>query len=213
MKQKHSASYLARWYTILSTIALVSVFQALFFPRWPKVEPINSREIASLLTSSGLSAKLYSVQDPQRTYDIDKSSILSYRMNNGDTLRILHARVRERTNFNVQFISAENSAILLKSSKPTDFNTSTLEGRIGNQPALQTCLVKGSPRSPRHGLSFHELGDAVDQRDGNYSNLLFQIIGLRPNRSYDCYLITYISSSQQQITGPDWLGILETLNQ
>jgi hypothetical protein len=196
---------------LLLCFALPAVLQALFFPRWPTVQKISTGQFSPLLTEAGFDVVPFADEATKSNYHIAKSNIISYRMDNGNVLRIMHARVRERLNFSVKYISADNPSVLLKDSTLSKSNTFTLQGVVDNKPALQTCLVEDAAYQNSFGIGFQALGRAVDQRDGRSSLIPLQLIGMHPNRSYDCYLVTYIASGQRPIGQSEWISLLKAL--
>lgn len=211
MKLRLPSTPLARYFSILCCLAFIAALQAILLPRWPRVQSLDGDKFYNALADAGLKPTLLPSTEPQSNFDMSISNILGYQIANGNTLRIFHAQVRERLKFNVRDITSMSSSMQLKSPRPYAANSYTLVGAIDSKPAFQTCVVAGVPKSLSYGLGFESLGIAVDRRDGKPQQAPFQILGFRPNRSYDCYLVTVITSPGQDLSKSDWDVVLDAI--
>lgn len=206
-----SAPLLVRWYGVLAVLASLGAVQALVLPRWPRVENLATTPIEQALKRAGFTNTSLALLPPSRSYELASSSVPGFGLAEGRELRLVRASVRERKNMQIAFIGRDRPELALKTRQLQEGPPPTASGRVGNQAALQTCLVPGVQGPEAFGVTWLELPLAVDRLAVGPQATARRILGLQQNRAYECVLISLRSTDGTAIPLPIWRRLLHTL--
>lgn len=206
-------AFLIKWYFGISMLASVVVIKAVAFPEWPKAKPLDKAHVTESLKKSGLMPFKNNVLPGIRNYEYASSPTLVFSSTNGFELRLIRAQVRQRLNLNLTFITSQESN--LKVVRPIEYGDTpnSIKGSIMNNPTIQTCYVEGSGFP--NGFSTHadKLTKLVDHRSDGILSVIQRIIGLKPNRTYECILVTLTSKKGEPINLYQWHKILKIISE
>jgi hypothetical protein len=189
---------LVRWYGVLAALACLAALQALVLPRWPRVQELRRAPIELALRQAGFLPVALPNLPASRSYELASSATLGYRLQGGLQLRLRSGAVRERKNVQIAFIGRDRPELALQ--------------QLGNQPALQTCLIPGAPLVDAFGVTWEQVPLAVDRLAAGSKASALRILGLQPNRSYQCVLISLRSHQGEPIPVPTWHRLLDALH-
>jgi hypothetical protein len=205
------ASLLVRWYGTLAAIASLAALQALVLPRWPRAAELRPAPIERALRQAGFQPVALPTLPASRSYELASSATLGYGLPGGLQLRLRRGAVRERRNVQIAFSGRDRPELALRKRQLTVAPPPAASGRVENKPALQTCLVPGAPQANAFGATWEELPLVMDRRAAGARASALRILGLQPNRSYECVLISLRSAGGQPISVPTWHRLLDTL--
>lgn len=200
-------------YSILAVIASVAATKALIWPRWPAARPLDEQAIAKALTNAGIAVSPLRSLAAKRNAEFATSTVIGYSLDDRLELRLMRGVVRKRFNFQLAFLSKSHSELQLKHTKVSAGPPPYVLGLIQRQPAVQTCLVEQSQAPKPFGATKEELWALIDRINPSRWSKLKSIIGLQPNRSYECILIQAKRTGNltTSINPPTWLRILGSL--
>jgi hypothetical protein len=190
----------------------LAALQALVLPRWPRVQELRRAPIELALRQAGFLPVALPKLPDSRSYELASSATLGYRLQGGLQLRLRSGAVRERKNVQIAFIGRDRPELALQQRQLLEGPPPTASGRLGNQPALQTCLIPGAPLVDAFGVTWEQVPLAVDRLAAGSKASALRILGLQPNRSYQCVLISLRSHQGEPIPVPTWHRLLDALH-
>jgi hypothetical protein len=187
---------LVRWYGGLATIAALLAIQAIVLPRWPTAPrplPVEQLEAGlrgeNLLDPSDRSSP-GALWPPQRSHELATSAPVVLPLRGGFELTLMRGSMRQRFNFQASSIGQAQPSLNLISRRLVGTPVPTAAGLAQGRPALQTCLVEGPGLDDGFGVTREQLWTLADRLASGQVAGLKRVIGLQPNRSYDCTLIS-----------------------
>ncbi len=188
---------LVRWYGVLATLGGVLAIQAIVMPRWPAApEALPQRQLEASLRAKGLlpssaPAKGSSGGWPaRRSYELSTSAPVIIPLRDGYEFIAMAGSVRQRLNLQSSFIGRDQPRLALTKRHLVTQPVPGAAGLVQGQPALQTCLVRGGDLKEAFGVTRVQLAPLSDRLAQGRVVGLERLVGLRPNRSYGCTLIS-----------------------
>ena len=186
---------LVRWYGTLAVVTTLLATQALVMPRWPaSPSPLPGQQLKAGLRAAKL---LPSTDHPpgslwpaKRSYERSTSAPVVIPLREGFELTLMTAVVRQRFNLQTSFIGEDQPSLKLLDRRLIATPTPTAAGQIQDRPALQTCLVRGQRLGDAFGVTRDQLTPLSDRLSNGKVATLERLIGLKPNRTYACTLIS-----------------------
>ncbi len=208
-----STKQLLMIYSIFALIASVAATKAIIWPRWPVARPLDQQAMTKALTDAGLDIIPLKPLAAKRNAEIATSTAVGYSLGNELELRLLRGVALKRFNFQAAFLSTLHPELQLKQRHLSAGPPPSAIGLVGNQPALQTCLVQEIQGSDAFGVTGEELTTLIDRASQSRWSKLRSIAGLQPNRNYECILIQAKSTKNLPvlIEPSRWLRILGLL--
>lgn len=204
-------SLLIRCFGALAGLACLAALQAMLLPRWPRAQELQRAPIEQALGRAGFQPVALPALPATRGYELSSSTTLGYELGGGLQLRLRRGAVRERKNVQIAFIGRDRPELSLEQRHLLEGPPPTASGRVGNQPALQTCLVPEAPGAHAYGVTWEQIPAAVDRMAGGSRAALRRVIGLQPNRSYACVLISLRSTEGSPVSMATWHRLLDAL--
>jgi hypothetical protein len=208
---------LVRWYGIVATVAGVLAVQAIVMPRWPATPaPLPKGRLEASLREQHLLPSSDRSSSPagwpaRRSYELSTSAPVIMDLQGGYELLLMAGTVRQRFNLQSSFIGRDQPRLNLKRRHLLRTPTPSAAGRIQEQPALQTCMVRGAGLENAFGVTRTRLTTLNDRLAKGSVSALERIIGLRPNRTYGCTLISLRGPRGTQPSERLWEEILNTV--
>ena len=110
---------------------------------------------------------------------------------------LMNGRTKQRDNFQAAFIASSNPDLVLKNRMLVKNSPLFSMGEIASHPASQTCYVPSKSYPNGYGVTSDELQPLADQTS---SGRLLTFLGIRPVRTYECTLVTIVSSKHSIAT-------------
>lgn len=205
---------LGRWLAVLAAFTSVAGIRASLFPLWPRSEPLDGARLSRALKEAGLGATPLRLKDPQfqasRDHDKALSPTLAFRWATGEELRLVRGVVRNPLEFDPNTFSKSRKDLRLNNGKlagPPPQRIGTVDGRS----ARQTCLVALSPMAQGYGVEWQTLGNLVNRTAAGRASAVRRLVGLEPNRTYACVLISLRSGGAAPVSPELWNRLLEVL--
>jgi hypothetical protein len=193
-------------YTVLVLATSVAALQAMVWPRWPSAQPLDQESLAKALVDGGFASAPLPPLPAKRDAELATSSAIGFSMPNGMELRVMRGTARRRFNFQTAFLARSYSQLKITNRDLSSQSPPTAIGLIQNQHARQTCFVEGEAGNQPFGVTRDELAPLIDK--ASTGNGLKSILGLQPNRNYQCVLIQATSRADAAIDQPTWRRIL-----
>ncbi len=211
-----AAPLMVRWYGILAAIAALLAAKAIVMPRWPAApDPLPQGELEASLRDQGLTpsptpAPTTAGWPAERGYQLSTSAPVIISLRDGFELIMMAATVRQRFSLQTGFIGRDQPSLKLKNRRLINSPVPSAAGLVQGQPTLQTCLVRGPGQTAGFGVTRVQLTPLTDQ--GSTGRVrLERLVGLRPNRSYGCTLISLRGPKGTPPSERLWGRILQTL--
>lgn len=210
-------SLLVRWYGTVATIATLLAAQAIILPRRPpSPQPLPARALEAGLRRAGLlSATNPPVPTDQRrvhrSQDLVTSPLLILPLREDNELILMASSVRQRFNFQASFIGRAQPSGKLEDRQLIATPTPTSAGKSQGLPALQTCLVPADGLDNAFGVTRDQLTVYADHGSQGVGSAVERLIGLQPNRTYSCILITLRGSKGQPPSERLWEQVLRQI--
>ena len=208
---------LVRWYGTLATIAALLAAQAIVLPRWPaSPSPLPVQQLeAGLRAAQFLSPtdrpSPGTLPPAKRSYELSTSAPVVFPLRDGFELTLMAGHVRQRFNLQTGFIGQEQPSLKLLNRRLITTPTPTAAGLIENRPALQTCLVRGPGLKDAFGVTRDQLTPLTDRPAIGKLPAVERVIGLQPNRTYACTLISLRGPKGEPPTHRFWQQVLGQL--
>ncbi|MCT0208546.1 hypothetical protein [Synechococcus sp. CS-1332] len=205
---------LVRWYGTLATVAALLATQAIVLPRWPQApQPIPGEELEAGLQG----AKLLSVSDrdlpgtpwpAKRSYELATSAPVVFPLRGGFELTLMNGSVRQRFNFQASFIGRDQPSLKLKKRHLINSPIPTAAGLAQNRHVLQTCLMGRPGLENAFGVTREQLTALADSLSIGKRAAIERVVGLQPNRTYACTLISLRGPKGEPPSERLWLQVL-----
>lgn len=193
-----STIILRRWYLFLASLATITTFQAIFFPRWPKAPPLNSTLLNASILSTNIKAKQLPSLPSTRTYDLASSPVLIWKLTDGQELSVVRTSSRDLTNFQLAFLARANSSLAIKNRSIQSTPIPLASGRRQDRPILQTCILPGSDGRRGLGATAEQLRKSQAQIPSTNIDKLLRFLGLPPSTGNSCVIVTLKGTSASQ---------------
>ncbi len=187
---------LVRWYGTLATVAALLAAQAIVLPRWPAApRPLPAEQLeealrgAELLPEAGRPS-LTSPWPAKRSYELATSAPVVLPLREGFELTMMAGAVRQRFNFQAGAIGRNHASLKLRQRRLIGTPVPTARGLAQDRPTLQTCLVAVPGLHRPFGVTREQLTTIADRRAVGRQAAVERVIGLQPNRTYACTLIS-----------------------
>jgi hypothetical protein len=188
---------LRRWYVALASLATITTFQAIFFPRWPKAQPLSSALLNASIQATDIQAKQLPSLPSTRTYDLASSPLLIWKLTDGQELSVVRTSSRDLTNFQVAFLARANSSLGIKNRRIQSTPIPLASGRRQGRSILQTCMLPGSDGRRGLGATAGQLRKSQAQIPSTTRDKLLKFFGLPPSSGNSCVLVTLKSTTSQ----------------
>jgi hypothetical protein len=205
--------HLRALYAFLVVIATVAATKAMIWPRWPMAQPLEQDVITEALTKGRFKISPLKPLAAKRDAELATSSALGYSLDNVLELRLMRGVARRRFNFQTAFLTKEHPELQLKQRHLSPGIPAYAIGFAQKQPSVQTCLVGGDEANKAFGVTREELPSLVDQMSKTKWSGPKSILGLQPNRDYQCIVIQAKTTdgSAISINRAKWLHLLSVL--
>jgi hypothetical protein len=188
------------WYLVLASMAIMTSIQAIFFPRWPKAQPLDSTLLNARIQSTDNNAKQLQSLQPTRTYDLASSSLLLWKLTDGEDLSVVRTSSRDLTHFQVAFLARANPSLIIKNRVVQSTPIPFVRGRSQDRPTLQTCILDGSDGHRGLGATAEQLRKSQAQIPTSTREKLFDFLGFPPSSGNSCVLVTIKGATMQTDT-------------
>ena len=165
-------------------------------PRWPSApSPLPAEQLEARLDE----AKLLSQTDrpspdslwpARRSLELATSAPVVIPLRGGYELTVMGGSVRQRFNFQAGSIARDQPSLKLSKRQLIVASVPTAAGLAQDRPVRQTCLVGGPGLAQPFGVTREQLTAIADRLASGRVAALESVIGLQPNRSYACTLIS-----------------------
>jgi hypothetical protein len=203
--------FLVRWYGTFAAVASLMALQAILLPRWPSTAPLPAEAIGAALHQEGMSSTTSAPWDAKRSYELSTSAPVVVKFRDGLVLTLMDGTVRQRFNLQTAFIGREQPSLRLDKRRFIETPTPTAIGLAAGKPILQTCFVAGIKPQAGFGVSRDQLTALSDQRSSGWKSTLKRLIGLQPNRTYSCTLISLRSLHGESPSKEIWQKLIRTI--
>ncbi|MCP9934723.1 hypothetical protein KBZ08_12440 [Cyanobium sp. Candia 9D4] len=206
---------LVRWYGTLATIAALLATQAILLPRWPAApRPLPAEQLEAALRGAQLLPQTArpSLTPPwpaKRSYELATSAPVVLPLRDGYELTLVGGAVRQRFNFQAGAIGRDHASLKLRQRRLLDAPVPTARGLAQDRPTLQTCLVAGPGLAEPFGVTREQLTTLADRLAVGRQAALERVIGLQPNRSYACTLISLRGAKGKPPSDRLWQQVLD----
>jgi hypothetical protein len=210
---------LVRWYGLLVVVAGMLATKAIVMPRWPATPASPPQgQLEESLQAQGLTP----ASDPhppassgsspaRRSYELSTSPLVTITLRDGYELVLMAGSVRQRFNLQSSFIGRDQPSLQLSQRSLIRTPTPSAAGLLQGHPALQTCLVSGPGMGAAFGVTREELTPLADRLATGWGAGLERLLGLKPNRAYDCTLISLRGPLGKPPSEQFWEQILGTV--
>lgn len=207
---------LVRWYGTLAAVAAGLATQAIVLPRWPTAPPsLPAEQLEARLEE----AKLLPPTDrpspdlwpAKRSLELATTSPVVIPLRGGYELTVLGGSVRQRFNFQAGTMARYQPSLKLSERRLILSSVPTATGLAQDRPVLQTCLVGGAGLDEPFGVTREQLTAIADRRASGRVAALERVIGLQPNRSYACTLISLRGPQGEPPSDRLWQQVLGLL--
>lgn len=205
---------LVRWYGTLATVAALLATQAIVLPRWPQApRPMPGEELEAKL----LGAKLLTATDrvspstpwpAKRNYELATSAPVVFPLRGGFELTLMNGSLRQRFNLQTSFIGRDQPSLKLEKRHLINSPIPTAAGLAQNRPVLQTCLMGGPGLDDGFGVTPEQLTALADRFSVGKLAAIKRVVGLQPNRTYACTLISLRGPKGKPPSDRLWLQVL-----
>jgi hypothetical protein len=213
-----TAPLLVRWYGTLAATAALLATQAILLPRWPAApRPLPAEQLEAALREARLlpGTARPSPTPPwpaKRSYELATSAPVVLPLRDGFELTLMGGAVRQRFNFQAGAIGRDHASLKLRQRRLLGSPVPTARGLAQDRPTLQTCLVAGPGLEEPFGVTREQLTTLADRLAVGRQAALERVIGLQPNRSYACTLISLRGPQGEPPSDRLWqqvLGLVE----
>lgn len=205
----YKLSYLQIVYLALCIFASLAAIQGIFFPRWPKIYPINMQAIKIALEKQGFNPKILSELPAKRRSEFARSEFKLLQLDHDLKLSLATYNVRQRLNFNLVYMTKELES---NSFKNVTFHSDSFpfrSGNIDNHFVIQSCFVLGES----YGATDDQLTRIIDNSKHTESNVFRRILALEPIRNYRCTLVTIYGDTHSTLLPDIYKKIFSAIQQ
>lgn len=186
---------LVRWYGTLAIVAGLLATQAILLPRWPTApRPLPAEQLEAALRGAQLLPAARPTNAPpwpkKRSYELATSAPVVLPLREGFELTLMGGAVRQRFNFQAGTIGRDQASLRLNQRRMIATPVPTARGLAQDRPTLQTCLVAGPGLDQPFGVTRDQLTAIADRVAVGREAAIERVIGLQPNRTYACTLIS-----------------------
>ena len=214
MKAGSSPSGLRQILGALALVASLLALKSLIWPRWPSVAPLDRQAVASQLRAAGFRADSLPSLPARRSYERSTSEGLGFNLGDGQTLRLLRGRVRERLDLQGARLAASDPSLVLQKRELLAGPPPSALGRNGESMVRQSCLVSGPSGGGGFGMTDKQLLALVDQLPSDRLQQIKVLIGASPPREYGCVLISVLSRpGGEPMPAPRWQTLQQAMRQ
>lgn len=207
---------LVKWYGTLATVAALLATQAIVMPRWPSTasDPLPAEQLEAGLRGAGLlsgsEGRLPANPWPaKRSLELATSAPLRLPLRGGFELTLMEGSVRQRFNFQASSMGMDQPSLKLTQRRLSESPVPTATGLAEDRPVLQTCLVPAPDLNDAFGVTREQLTAIADRLASGKAAVLERVIGLQPNRTYDCTLINLRGPKGEPPSERLWKQILD----
>lgn len=188
---------------MLVPVAAAAALAALLRPPGPQLSDLPASQVLSRLAGLGLGPRPLPAVSPWRSEGIALSTLHRYQLQPGLELRVQRVQVWRRSDFQLAYLTRPWTAgrrdLALGSIRrlvPDPAGVHALAQR-GGTAVRQTCLV-GDAGTAVAGVTAVQLTTPVDQRASRPPAVAARLLGLEPNRTWQCLLVSLHSDPQRQ---------------
>ena len=194
---------LRRTLAVVVPLAAATALAALLRPPGPQVSDLPASQVRSKLASLALRPRPLPAVSPWRSEGIALSTLRRYQLQPGLELRLQRVQVWRRADFQLAYMTRPWTAgrrdLALGAQRrllPGQAGVHAL-GQRGSTAVRQTCLV-GDAGDAVAGVTVAQLTAPVDQRANRPAAIAARLVGLEPNRTWQCLLVSLHSDRQLQ---------------
>ncbi|MEB3172423.1 MAG: hypothetical protein VKL97_01010 [Cyanobacteriota bacterium] len=158
---------------LLVPLALAAALQAAALPRWPAVVELSEQDLQQRLVGVGLAPTPLAAEPPWRSQRIALSSLRRYSLGAGAQLQLQRMQVQQRGDFQL--------ATGLRAFTPGRSSLARSRGAV----VRRSCLMAAGT-----GVTAEQLAGLAERRDSKPSALFGRLLGLQPNRSWSCLVVS-----------------------
>ncbi len=206
---------LVRWYGTFAIVSALLATQAIVFPRWQAAPlPLPTKQLeaglqeAKLLSPTNLPSST-SPWPAQRRYELATSAAVVFPLQGGFELTLMNGTVRQRFNFQTSTMARAQPSLNLGKRRLIDTPVPTATGLAQDRPVFQTCLVSGPGLVRAFGVTRDQLSANADQLSSGIDSAVARVIGLEPNRTYACTLISLRGPKGEPPSDRLWRQVLD----
>lgn len=180
---------------LLLPIATLAALQAVLLPPWPRLRELTPAQVRQPLEGLALEPRERAAEPPWRNPEIALSRLHRWRLPQGLELQVQQVAVQRRPDFQLAMATRAwtpgRAGLALDPQRRLvqEHGSAWASGRLRlqGQPLVtqQTCLLPvGS------GVTARQLGALADRGSDRLPLLLARLLGLQPNRSWHCLMIS-----------------------
>lgn len=183
---------------VLLPLALAAALKAALLPTWPRVAALNSVEVQQPLEHLGLEAKPLTGEPPWRSEGLALSGLQRYELKPGIQLQLQRVQIQRRDDYQLAYMGrpwTPGRHDLALGPKTQVVRSGAGEHAIAERPTTvvrQTCLI-----GPGSGVTATQLGTLADQLSSGPGAIAARLLGLQPNRSWQCLMVSLHSTRSQ----------------
>jgi hypothetical protein len=206
---------LVRWYGTLAAVSALLATQAIVLPRWQAPPgPLPTRQLEAGLREAKLLSptKRPSSSSPwaaTRRYELATSAPVVFPLQGGFELTLMNGTVRQRFNFQTSTMGRAQPSLNLSQRRLINAPVPTATGLAQDRPVFQTCLVSGPGLVRAFGVTRDQLAANADRLSSGTESAVARVIGLEPNRTYGCTLISLRGPKGEPPSDRLWRQVLD----
>lgn len=206
---------LVRWYGTLAVVAGLLATQAIVMPRWPTPpQPLPGQQLEAGLRGEDLLSPTDrpSPSAPwlaKRSQEVATSAPVVLPLRGGFELTLMGGSVRQRFNFQTSTIGGDRPSLKVNKRQLATAPVPTASGMAQGRPVRQTCFVAGPGLEAPFGVTREQLTAAADRVSSGQRAALERVIGLQPNRTYACTLISLRGPKGEPPSDRLWQQVLD----
>ena len=201
-------------YSFFAVLATVAATKAMVWPTRPVAQPLDQAAITKALTNGGFKTSPLKPLAEKNDSELATSDVIGYSVGNGLELRLMRGVARKRFNLQAAFLAKSHPELRLIKRQLSNGKPSYAIGLIQTYPTNQTCFVEGARSKDAFAVTRNDLSLIIDQQSSRTKwSSLKSIIGLQPNRDYQCILVQ-AQSTDKTATAIDqhtWLRMLSII--
>lgn len=188
----------------LVPLAAALAAAALLRPPGPQVSDLSSAQVGLRLASLGLRPRMLPPVSPWRSEGIALSGLQRYQLQPGLELRLQTVQVWRRADFQLAYMTRPwtdgRRDLALGAGRRLVPDQAGMHGMAqrGSTVLRQTCLV-GDAGAALAGVTVTQLTAPVDRRASRPAAIAARLVGLQPNRPWQCLLVSLHSDRQLQV--------------
>ena len=192
---------LRRTLAVVVPVAAATALAALLRPPAPQVSDLPASQVHAQLAGLALRPSPLPVVAPWRSEGIALSTLRRYQLHSGLELRLQRVQVWRRADFQLAYMTRPWTAgrrdLALGANRRLAADQAGVHAlaQRGSMAVRQTCLV-GEAGDGVAGVTAAQLTAPVDQRANRPAAIAARLVGLEPNRSWQCLLVSLHSDRQ-----------------